>query len=152
MEILDKLYTEMKTELKLLLARNLDGYEGYKYACEHIENENFKNFLKAYSAQRLKYANEIKKELEKRDISYRERTILLGEVHQSLIKLKNSISNMSDSALLKECIRGENQAIMDYEKVLKSNTLSADIQKMVLQHHVKIRAASNTLSELLPVV
>lgn len=142
----------MERELKLLLSRNLDGYHGYTLASESIKNDNFKNFLKTYALQRKKYADEIESELVKRDFLGGEHTSIMGDLHEAFMKLRNSVSELTDSKILEECARGENQTVSDYEKVLKSNQLPPYLQKMAMQHHDKIRAAEQTLLKLASVI
>ncbi len=142
----------MERELQLLLRRNLDGYHGYTLAEESIKNDNFKNFLKTYALQRRKYADEIEAELVKRDLPEGDNTSILGDLHEAFMKLRNSISKMTDKDILDECARGENQTVSDYEKVLKSNELPPELQKMAMRHHDKIRAAEQTLHKLATVI
>ncbi len=139
-------------ELKLLLVRNMDGAAGYKFASDHISNKNFKNFLKTYSEQRQKYADELKKILESKGESADQNTSILGDIHQAFIKLKDSVSEMSDSSILKECERGEDQALSDYESSIRANIFSPDVQRVVIMQRDKIMAARNTMRELLLVV
>lgn len=142
----------MEKELKLLLRRNLDGYHGYTLASESIKNDNFKNFLKSYALQRKKYADEIEAELVKRDFKGGDNTSIMGDLHEAFMKLRNSISEIKDENILNECARGENQTVSDYEKVLKSNQLPPDLQKMAMQQHDRIRAAEQTLRKLATVI
>lgn len=144
--------TKMEKELQILLRRNLDGYHGYKLAGESIKNDNFRNFLKMYALQRKKYAEEIESELIKRDMIEENQSSVPGDLHEAFVKIGNSISSMTDSKILEECARGENQTVSDYEKVLKSNQLPPDLQKMAMRHHTKIRAAEQTLRKLTTVI
>lgn len=142
----------MERELKLLLRRNCDGYEGYSFASKSIRNENFKNFLETYARQRKQYADEIKSEMAKRNITGGNNTSILGDIHEALLKLQKSVSGLDDQTILEECARGESQALVDYEKVLKSNEFPPDLQKLVMRHHDKIRAAKQTLHKLATVI
>lgn len=142
----------MKTELRILLESNLIVYKEYEYTCKYIENKNFKHFLKAYSIQRLKNANDIKTELDKRNISYHTRTNIVGDLHQSVISGRNAISEITDLPLLQTCIRREHKAKWIYEKILKSNVLNFGLQRMCIQHLNHIKAATFTLTKLAPIL
>lgn len=142
----------MENELNLLLRRNNDGFKGYTLASESIENDNFKNFLQAYARQRKHYAEELKSEIERLGLKVKDTTSMLGDIHESILKLKKSVSTLSDESILRECARGEDQAVSDYEKVLKSNTLPPEVQKVVMRQRDKIRAAGQTLTKLSTVI
>jgi uncharacterized protein (TIGR02284 family) len=138
----------MEKELDTLLKLNLDAAEGYAYAAEEIENENFKNFLSTYAKQRQKYAAEIKEHMIESGFQVDYDTTLLGDIHKGFIKLKESMNSNSDNELVAECIRGEQESQSMYEKTLKQNTLPQHLQKMALKHLNKTRAAESTLREI----
>ncbi len=138
--------------LNKLLQINLDASEGYAYAAEKIENDNFRNFLKSYATRRKRYADELKAEIKKLDGKAHSDTSILGEVHKVFMKIREVVSIDHDSALLDECIRGEGEAISQYEKVLKTDLLNADLRQLIMTHFDKIKAARSTMEELERVV
>jgi len=66
--------------------------------------------------------------------------------------LRESVSPVSDSALLDECVRGEGEAISQYKKVLETNDLKPQLRRLIMTQFDKIRAARNTMQELERVV
>jgi uncharacterized protein (TIGR02284 family) len=138
--------------LNKLLRINLDASSGYAYAAEKIENDNFRNFLKSYAERRKRYAEELKKEIVLQGVKAQSDTSLLGEVHQAFMKIRESVSIDHDTALLDECVRGEGEAITQYEKVLKTDRLSTELRQLITTQFDKIRAARSTMEELERVV
>ena len=145
--------TEIMTDLLSKLVRiNMDASTGYEYAAEKIENDNFRNFLKSYAERRKRYAAELEKEIVKLGGKAQSDTSLLGEIHQALMKIREAVSTHPDSALLDECVRGEGEAISQYEKVLKTDELKPSTKQLVMTQFDKIRAARSTMEELERVV
>jgi uncharacterized protein (TIGR02284 family) len=138
--------------LNMLLSVNLDASKGYSYAVEKIENDNFRNFLKSYADRRKRYADELEKEILKLGKEHRSHTTMLGEVHEALMKIREAVPRAHDSALLEECVRGEGEAIAQYEKVLKTDKLNPDLRQLIMTQFDKIKAARSTMEELERVV
>lgn len=138
--------------LNKLLRVNLDASQGYAYAAEKIDNDNFRNFLLSYANRRNHYAEELKAAIAESGGETHESTTLLGELHQAFMKLRESVSPVSDSALLDECVRGEGEAISQYKKVLETNDLKPQLRKLIMTQFDKIRAARSTMQELERVV
>jgi len=138
--------------LNRLLRINLDASKGYAYAAEKIKNDNFRNFLISYADRRKHYAEELKGAILNLGGHVHENTTLLGELHQAFMKLRESVSPASDSALLDECVRGEGEAITQYKKVLRTDDLNPDLRQLIMTHFNKIRAAQSTMEELERVV
>ncbi len=138
--------------LNKLLQINLDASAGYAYAAEKIENDNFRNFLKSYATRRKRYADELEAEIIKMGGKAQSDTSLLGEIHRALMKIRDAVSTDHDSALLDECVRGEGESISQYEKVLKTDLLNAELRQLIMTQFDKIRAARSTMEELERVV
>ncbi|MCZ4407444.1 PA2169 family four-helix-bundle protein [Cryomorphaceae bacterium 1068] len=138
--------------LNNLLKVNLDAAKGYSYAAENIKNDNFRHFLKTYADQRKRYAEELKQEILDLGGEPVENTSLLGDLHQALVKIKDSVSSDKDEALLEECSRGEGEAIAQYEKVIETEPFSTELRKLIMTQYDKIRAARSTMDELARVV
>ncbi|MGB6036817.1 MAG: PA2169 family four-helix-bundle protein [Cryomorphaceae bacterium] len=138
--------------LNKILQTNLDASAGYAFAAEEIENDNFRNFLKSYAARRKRYADELEAEIVKLGGKSQSDTSLLGEVHQAFMKIREAVSINHDAALLDECVRGEGEAISQYEKVLKTDKLNTDLRQLIMTQFDKVRAARSTMEELERVV
>jgi uncharacterized protein (TIGR02284 family) len=140
----------MIDSLNKLLKLNLDAAEGYEYAAENIKNDNFKNFLKSYALRRKRYAEELRKNILSMGGEPDRSNGTVGEVHQAFMDLRKSVNsdNDQDSALLQECVRGEGEALIQYEKLLKSTDLIPDLRRKLIIHFDKIRAARSTMDEL----
>jgi len=138
--------------LNRILQINLDASAGYAYAAEKIENDNFRNFLKSYAARRKRYANDLEAEIVKMGGKPQSDTSLFGEIHQAFMKIRETVSTEHDAALLDECVRGEGEAISQYEKVLKTDMLNTELRQLITTQFDKVRAARSTMEELERVV
>lgn len=138
----------MQKQLNLLLARNVDGEKGYAFASEHIKNENFKNFLEAYANQRRKYADELIERMDELGVEPNETSSALGSIHKAILELRTKMASNADKVIMEECERGEDMAISDYLKVLKSDELDPDTLKLVMKQRDKIMAAKQTLNKI----
>ena len=140
----------MIDSLNKLLRINLDAASGYEYAAENIKNDSFRIFLDSYSKRRHGYAHDIGNKIAEMGGDPELSPTLLGEAHQAFMKIRESVSSGSDhdSALLVECVRGEGEALHQYEKVLKLNNLKPELRRMITTQFDKIRAAQSTMAEL----
>ena len=72
----------------------------------------------------------------------------LSNLHRSWINLKSSVSPDKDEAIIDECIRGEEAALKDYNKALKSNSLDDSSESLLEEHREEIIDAISELEGL----
>lgn len=142
----------MERELNNILTRNNEGYRGLVKASEYIREKSLKNFLEALAQKKKDQADEIKALMEERNLKPVKSNSVLGNLHQSFMDVVGGLSSKKESAIIKECIRGEKMAREDYEKALKSNVLDEEALKIAMKHRDRSLAAIQTLQKLSSVV
>ncbi len=134
--------------LNELLHANYDAEYGYGQAAENVDDEALQELFREYKQQRNNFGHEIKQCLAIIDAKPDKGTTLTGDAHRSWMNLKAAISSNEEKAILGECIRGEKEALAQYEKVLEHQTLPNDIRLTLDRHRDKIEMALERLKEL----
>lgn len=131
-----------------LISRNKDAAEGFVEVANNINYTDLTNWLINQAKAHERYAEELQKVVKGNDETPENSTTLLGELHHAWIDLKAQFTNNDTEALLDECLRGEEQAILDYAEVLTGETISADVRTTLTRQHLEIKNEINQLNSL----
>lgn len=136
---------EQTKGLNKLITTLYDGENGYKEAAEEVDAVSLANKFRELSQQRYNFGHEIKPLI----------TQLGGEVdkggstgaalHRAWIDIKGALSSQDEAAVLKECIRGDENAIETYKGVLNDTNLSADARQVITRQTQELE---RTVAEL----
>lgn len=117
--------------LNHLLARAFDAKEGYAIAAGQCENKALSDWFTANSSQRETFCVMLEKYLGDLNIEPIEHASTLGKLHHAFMKPRAAVSSENDATLIEECLRGENQALDDYQDAIKNKTLRRDAAKAI---------------------
>ena len=134
--------------LNELLERNYDAEKGYKKAAEDTKNPALKDFFRDYASQRYSFGHELKEEIRRLGGEPDKGTSTASNLHRTWIDIKTAFSSDKDEAVVEECIRGEKNALDDYEDVLKKSELPMGSREVIQRQHDKIQAAVNRLNQI----
>lgn len=129
---------EVKSTVKNLIERTMDGKKGYAEASENASSPWLKARFMSKSYQRAEFAEELRAELAKAGTSVKEDGSLEAAVHRAWIDVKAFVTGKDDIALLKAVHTGESEALQTYEEALK-HPLPKSIRRTVAGQANEIR-------------
>ncbi|MFI8377420.1 PA2169 family four-helix-bundle protein [Leeuwenhoekiella sp. NPDC079379] len=113
-----KFTEKISNKLNELLTKNYDAEAGYKLASDHTENGTLKDYFNRKAKERYDFGHHIKNEIKAYGETPDKGTSLAGDAHRAWMNIKSTVTSNSEEALLKETIRGENNAIEEYKTIL----------------------------------
>ncbi|MDB4265158.1 PA2169 family four-helix-bundle protein [bacterium] len=112
--------------LNELLTRAYDAEKGYELAAESAENPALKDFFHESCLQRNKFGHTLKGFIADLDVEPDKGSSIEGKIHQAFMKIKAALVDQDDLALVEECRRGEETAMLDYKAALENPNLRTD--------------------------
>ena len=131
-----------------LITVNYDGERGYKESAEDVTDARLKAWFREYAQQRYDFGHELKSELTQLGGKPDKGTSIGADIHRIFIDLKSAIAGNDEKAVINECIRGEENAIERYDKVLNMSELPASARTVVARQRNQIQAALGKIQEL----
>ncbi len=131
-----------------LITVNYDGERGYKEAAEDVTDARLKSWFREYAQQRYDFGHELKGELSQLGATPDKGTSVAADIHRIWIDLKAAIAGNDEAAVLNEVIRGEENAIERYDKVLEHNALPATARTVIARQRNQIQAALGKIMDL----
>jgi len=139
---------KIASALNDLLTRNYDAERGYTEAGNNVDENRLRQWLFENSNRRKRFGKEIKKMIASLGKEPDKGTSFLGDVHRAWIDLKSSMTEDREEAILEECIRGEEKALEDYNKVLNEVEMPDNILNTIQKQRDDIRTALNSVRVL----
>jgi uncharacterized protein (TIGR02284 family) len=137
---------EVVSTLNDLIETSKDGQQGFLTCAEDISDPKLKQFF----ANRAQSCERAAAELQELVLSYggdpETRSSLSGTLHRRWVDIKAAITGKDDEAILNECERGEDVAVVSYRKALEKNLppeVVTVIQRQydgVLSNHDQVKA------------
>jgi uncharacterized protein (TIGR02284 family) len=132
-----------------LLEKNYDAERGYRSAAENVKNARLSDFLLQNADIRQGFAIDLAEEILEMGGKPISDTSTLSDLHRAWINFKSQISADNDEdAILKECIRGEEAALKDYNQALRNERLDDSTIVMLEDHRSQIALAISELETL----
>jgi len=136
---------ELAVELNDILERNYDAINGYKDAARDVENEALRKYLIDQAAERLRFGQEIHREIVQLGGKPVKEGSTLGILHRTWMNFKTNLTHNNEQEVCEECIRGEKAAVEEYDKLLEEKELSPQLQAELLSHKTKTLQAISDL-------
>ncbi|MGK7390451.1 MAG: ferritin-like domain-containing protein [Candidatus Cyclobacteriaceae bacterium M2_1C_046] len=125
-------------KLNELLEKNNDAEKGYREAAKNADNSLLQNMLNNEAEKRKKFGLKIKDEIAKLGGIPEKGDSQASKVHRTWMDVKAALAPNTDDAIVKECERGDKNAIKEYEEVLKESDLTPSSLKLVQQQREEI--------------
>ncbi len=135
-------------QLNLLLKRNYDAEKGYKQASENTADPDLKQFYQNSAEERYRFGHDIKDILADLEVKPDKGTTLEGDAHRAWMNIREKLSLNDDTAVLKECERGEEYAISEYTEAVENLILSPNHKKVLSNHLHSIRNSLQQIKKL----
>ncbi len=146
-----KAIREQIEELNDIIAKSYDAEKGYKEAAEEVESPELKKLFTEYARQRYDFGHQIKDEIRKLGGEIEKGDTIAAKVHRAWMDIRSTFSSNDESAMLKEAIRGEKNALSNYEDALEEMPITSSAYKTLVSQRNHIRAVLNRLEQLAPV-
>lgn len=118
-------------QLNELLNRTVNAREAYKNASKNVHNQPLTHFFEKAANQHELFSNRIKEEITKLGGEASEHASLKSEVDRFWLDFASIIIRRNEHAILKACANTEEEAVRQYDQVLKmsiSETLRKDVE------------------------
>ena len=143
----------MSTDAKVtqeLIETLEDGKDGFAKGAEKLEDtaspELAQTFRK-YSGQRADFAAELRTMAKQYGDEIHESGSVAAAVHRGWLTLKDALAGSSPKGVLEAAERGEDHAVSEYEKALKSD-LSPALRTVVERQFMDVKAAHDAVRAL----
>lgn len=118
-----KFTEKISNNLNELLTKNYDAEAGYKLAEENVKDNTLKEYFGRKAKERYDFGHQIKNEMKVYGESPDKGTSVAGDAHRLWMNVKSTLSKNSEEAVLEETIRGEKNAIEEYQSILNNPNL-----------------------------
>ncbi len=137
---------EIVSTLNELIETCEDGAEGYKKAAEDIEENSLKTLFTGYSAQRSKFASELRTVVESYGLQPADSGHAAGALHRGWMSIKEVVGK-KDKAIIDECEAGEDRAMKAYREAFDKN-FPGVTGELISQQFAGIQEAHNRMRTL----
>jgi uncharacterized protein (TIGR02284 family) len=139
---------ETLDQLGKLLTLSNDAEEGYKEAADNVDSSELKTLFLKESRQRAEFAQELDQEIRTLGGDPDNSTSVTADLHRAWMNIKAAFTSNDDKAVVKECHRGDQEAISDYNAVLQETNLAASTRELLLRQKQSIDTANSTMARL----
>lgn len=132
-----------------LMTKNRDAIEGYMKAVESISNVKVRNLFIRFAEQRRLFVSELKIEIKALGGDYVDKSSWLSTIHRMWMDITAIVTGNDVTAILRECLRGEEASLSDYQEANENEYLPVSSRMLINKHQAKIALAIQELNELL---
>jgi uncharacterized protein (TIGR02284 family) len=146
-----KAIKEQIDELNDIIAKSYDAEKGYKEAADKVDDPELKSIFSEYARQRYDFGHQIKDEIRKLGGEVDKGDTLASKVHRAWMDLRAAFASDEESAILQEAIRGEKNALKNYEDALENMPITGSAYATLVNQRNQIRSVVTRLEKLLPI-
>ena len=135
-------YSEkISNKLNELLTKNYDAEAGYKLASENVKNNTLKEYFNRRAKERYDFGHQIKNEIKVYGETPDKGTSLKGDAHRLWMNVKSTLSKDNEESILEETIRGEKNAIEEYNNILEEPNIPPSTESILNNQLNNIKSA-----------
>ncbi|MFD2828049.1 PA2169 family four-helix-bundle protein [Leeuwenhoekiella polynyae] len=135
-------YSEkISNKLNELLTKNYDAEAGYKLASENVKNNTLKEYFNRRAKERYDFGHQIKNEIKVYGETPDKGTSLKGDAHRLWMNVKSTLSKDNEESILEETIRGEKNAIEEYNNILQEPNMPPTTESILKAQRDTIKSA-----------
>ena len=124
-----------------------DGEQGFRTAADGVKKSDLKTLFLTYSQQRAQFAGELQNEVLRIGGDPEKTGSVAATLHRGWLDIKSAVTGEDEGAIIRECERGEDSAVRNYEDALKED-LPANIRSIIEQQFTQIKEAHARLRAL----
>src|SRR5437764_3854488 len=133
--------------LNNLIETGKDGEQGFRTAADGVKKSDLKTLFLTYSQQRAQFAGELQNEVLRLGGDPEKTGSVAATLHRGWLDIKSAVTGEDEGAIIRECERGEDSAVRNYEDALKED-LPANIRSIIEQQFTQIKEAHARLRAL----
>ena len=142
-------YSEnINKELNNIIEKNIAAVKGYRDVAKDIDNEAFKNLFTEQANKRETFVSELQAEVSKYGGSPKRDTNFDSDLHRTWIDVKKFFSSNNEEAVFEEIIRGEENAVKEYEEILTESKLTDTTLSMLREQLAFIKSSISKMRSL----
>lgn len=137
--------------IKDVIERNIDACQGYEKAAEKVKNPQLSNAFRNQARQRKDFAMSLEAQTNVLGADARQKIengSFEGNLHRTWMDIKTAFSSDKDEAVLEECIRGEKEALEEYDELLKESVLSSESHNLINSQRQTVQNCLNELERM----
>jgi uncharacterized protein (TIGR02284 family) len=97
------------------------GESEFQSAADRVKDPELRRLFSTCSVQRAQFASELASEVRQLGGKPSKMGSVSTALHHGLMNIKSSVTGKSDEAIIEECVRAEDAAVENYQRVLKQN-------------------------------
>ena len=140
----------VKENLKDVIERNIDAYQGYEKAAEKVDNFGLADKFRQQAAKRKSFAMELESAahvLEPDALDKIEEGTFEANLHRTWMDIKALFSTDNEESMLEECIRGEKESLDEYNELIQSGVLTTELSSVVQKQRGSIQETIQDLQQ-----
>jgi uncharacterized protein (TIGR02284 family) len=134
--------------LNRLIRANRDAELGFMAAADSVAGPELVQLFAGCGVERAKYAVELQERVRSLRGTPGESGTVGGEVHRAWMGLKAAIDANETHAILEECVRGEEAALLAYREALAERDIDAQTREIIQHQYESVQAAHDRLRQL----
>lgn len=139
-------------KLNNVVVKNFDASRGYQKAADNVESPALKRFFSESSLQRSTFAGDLQQDIRTMGQGPTSETSMLSAAHRTWIDLKSAISDNNNKVVIDEVIKGEKNAISEYEGLLDQREIPLNIRDTLESQKNEINQTLQQIEDLRQVV
>lgn len=136
-------------QLNELLNHCRDAEKGYRTAAAQADHSALQAVLESQRQQRQDFVYELEQHIRILGGEPVGQTHLGAGAHRIWINLKGLVTGGQSSAIVEECLRGENEMVKYYERIMNATTFSNDTRLLLASQLQKIKHIREELNKML---
>jgi uncharacterized protein (TIGR02284 family) len=134
--------------LNLLIQVGKDAEQGYQTAALDIADEALARLFTDYAAERMKFVVELQQRVKTLRGDPARQGTLAATLHRGWLDLKAALESGDPHAILTECERGEDMALVAYREALAAPDIDEDSRRMIQRQYEAVQAAHDRVRQL----
>lgn len=134
--------------LNRLIHAGRDAEQGYLAAADVVAEPDLVQLFADYAVQRAKFVAELKERVKTLRGDPEDGGTVAGEVHRTWMGLKATVGTNETHAILAECERGEDMAVMAYREALGTRDVDKQTREIVQRQYEFVQAAHDRVRQL----
>ncbi len=141
----------LNNEIKDVIERNIDAYKCYLNAADNVKNTNLAQGFREEATQRKSFATQLETATNAMNKNVDE---LLGSgsfeggAHRTWMDIRSALSTNKDEAVVEECLRGEKEALDEYNELLREENISGESHALIRGQRDEIKNSISKLEQL----
>lgn len=137
----------IKNKLNSLIQINIDASKGYRDAASAVSDADLQQIFNLCSLERQHYADQLIAYANVHNAELEADGSIKATLHRTWMILKADATSNNELAIIEECMRGDEEAIDIYNKIIPDSTFIPPVREIVIKQHTAIKKTLSQLKE-----